>query len=63
MAAVTQKLAREAITALAPPARAFARAQKLGYVWLGEQGTFETVDGTLCHDPKPPANPDQLRLV
>lgn len=49
--------------ALGEAARAFARAQKLGYAWVGEQGTFETCEG-WCEPPEPkrPSNPAQMEL-
>jgi hypothetical protein len=62
-AQISAALARETIAALGPAARAFAKAQTKGHVWVGEQGSFETIDGTLVHDPAQPANPHQLRLV
>jgi hypothetical protein len=48
--------------ALGAAARAFTKAQKDGNVWVGEQGTFETYQMFDGWHPKPPANPDQLRL-
>jgi len=48
---------------LAAAARAFARAQRDGLVWIGESGMFETVEGQLNFEPPESENPDQLRLV
>lgn len=59
---IDAKLARETIKVLAPAARAFAKAQKQGYVWIGEQGTFQTIEAFDAWEPKPPPHPDQLRL-
>lgn len=55
--------ASEARAALDGPARAFRRAQKKGYVWIGEDGFFETHEGQLGFVPEPPAHPEQLRLI
>jgi hypothetical protein len=57
------KLDKEGAAALAAAARAFARAQKKGYVWIGDQGTFETYENTLAFVPPPPIHPDQLRFA
>lgn len=51
------------IAALDPAARAFKRAQDKGFVWMGEQGSFETCEEwELAPAPKV-LNPDQLRLA
>jgi hypothetical protein len=52
--------------ALAAAARAFTRAQTKGYVWISDEGTFETWEQTGLWAPAPPApsiNPGQLRLA
>jgi hypothetical protein len=59
---LTADLRRAGQAALAASARAFARAQKLGYVWIGEQGAFETHD-EIGGVPDSPNHPNQLRLA
>lgn len=54
---------REGAAALAAAARAFRKAQNKGYVWIGEQGSFETHESTGAWTPPPPIHPDQLRLA
>lgn len=49
--------------ALAAAARAFAKAQQQGNVWISDQGTFETFEMFENWAPAPSKNPDQLRLV
>jgi hypothetical protein len=48
--------------ALAAAARAFTKAQTKGYVWISDDGLYETWEQTLMFDPAPPTNPAQLRL-
>jgi hypothetical protein len=60
---MTKREAGEIIAGLAPAARAFERAKRKGYVWIGEQGTFETFEMFDDWEPSPPPNPDQLRLA
>jgi hypothetical protein len=48
--------------ALAAAARAFARAQKHGHVWISDDGRFHTWEHTGMWTPAPPTNPAQLRL-
>lgn len=60
---VDPKLARETIALLKPAARAFAKAQSRGHVWIGEQGTFETIESQIAYVPADPKDPDQLRLI
>jgi hypothetical protein len=55
---MTKELEDKGKAALAASARAFTKAQKQGAVWIGQDGLFETVQGT----PAPPANPAQLAL-
>jgi hypothetical protein len=57
------ELDREGVAALAAAARAFRKAKNKGYVWIGEQGMFETHEMTGAFVPAPPPNPDQLRLA
>jgi hypothetical protein len=59
---VTKREAGEVIKGLAPAARAFEAAKRKGYVWIGEQGFFETHESEIGFWPEPPPNPDQLRL-
>jgi hypothetical protein len=47
---------------LAAAARAFARAQRDGLVWIGESGMYETIEGQLSYEPPPSEDPDQLQL-
>lgn len=54
----TKQICREAITVLTPPARAFDRAKAKGFVVLDQQLGFVDLVGM----PRPPKNPDQLRL-
>lgn len=50
--------------ALAAAARAFARAQAKGYVWIGEQGAFETSESEIGGPPPSKStHPGQLRLA
>jgi hypothetical protein len=51
---------RAGMKALTSAARAFARAQSKGYVWIGEQGTFETCEGWMSPPEPKTGNPDQL---
>lgn len=51
---------RAGMTALGAAARAFAAAQRKGYVWISDQGTFATCEEWI--EPKV-ANPDQLPLA
>lgn len=54
---------RVGMKALGAAARAFTLAQTKGYVWIGEQGLFDTCEEwDLPPAPKTP-NPDQLRLA
>lgn len=54
---------RAGLSALGAAARAFALAQSKGYVWIGEQGAFDTCEEwDLPPAPKVP-NPDQLQLA
>jgi hypothetical protein len=39
---MTRALANEVIAGLAPAARAFERAKRKGYAWVGESGAYET---------------------
>lgn len=57
------KLDREGAAALAAAARAFRKAQNKGYVWIGEQGAFETHESTGAWTPPPLIHPNQLRLA
>lgn len=50
------------VQCLAAAARAFARAQRDGLVWIGESGMFETYEDQLNFEPPPSENPDQLQL-
>jgi hypothetical protein len=60
---VTKAAAREAISDLAPAARAFERAKKKGYVWIDPQTQmFETYELTGAWRPSEPDHPGQLRL-
>lgn len=52
-----------ALAALAASANAFDRAKVKGYVWIGEQGTFQTHEMYGGFVPPPPIHPDQLRLA
>jgi hypothetical protein len=56
-------LDREGVKALAAAARAFARAQKLGYAWIGDEGCFETCEDWGAPPSQKIDNPDQLRLA
>jgi hypothetical protein len=51
------------VEALRAAARAFTRAQVKGYVWISDQGTFETCEGWLSPPEPKVANPEQLRLA
>lgn len=58
------KLDREGLKALGAAARAFKLAQSKGYVWVSDQGTFDTCEGWLCPPaPKRSPNPDQMELA
>jgi len=48
--------------ALAAAARAFRRAQAKGYVWVNDDGFFESHEGQLEWLPPAPIHPDQLRF-
>ena len=60
---MTRQIEKEGKAALAAAARAFTKAQKLGYVWISDDGTFETHEGQLGFVPPDPIHPDQLRLA
>lgn len=54
---------RAGLSALGASARAFALAQRKGYVWIGDQGVFETCEEwDVPPAPKVP-NPEQLTLA
>jgi hypothetical protein len=53
---------RAGLSALGAAARAFAAGQRKGYVWIGEQGTFETCEEWLAPPEPKVLNPEQLRL-
>jgi hypothetical protein len=53
---------RAGMAALGGAARAFALAQRKGYVWIGEQGTFDTCEEWDMPPAPKVANPDQLPL-
>lgn len=55
--------ASQIIAALEPPARAFKRAQDKGYVWMGEQGSFQTCEEWGLPPAPKEINPAQLRLA
>jgi hypothetical protein len=59
---MTRALANEVIAGLAPAARAFERAKRKGYAWVGESGAYETHEAQLAFTPAPPPNPNQLTL-
>ena len=46
--------------ALAAAARAFARAKRKGYVWVNDEGFYESHESQLAWLPPEPPNPDQL---
>jgi hypothetical protein len=54
---------RTGMSALGAAARAFAAAQRKGYVWVGEQGTFATCEEWDLPPAPKVANPDQLPLA
>jgi hypothetical protein len=60
---MTRELERKGEAALAASARAFTKAQNKGYVWLSDDGVFETWEQTGMFCPAAPPNPDQLRLA
>jgi hypothetical protein len=62
MSALTD-LDPEGKRALAAAARAFARAQRKGYVWVNEDGFYESHEGQLAWVPSDPIHPDQLRFA
>jgi hypothetical protein len=51
------------VECLAAAARAFARAQRAGLVWVGESGMYETIEDQLNYELPESENPDQLRLA
>jgi hypothetical protein len=59
---MTKTQANEVIAGLAPAARAFERAKRKGYAWVGETGFFETHEAQGTFMPEPPPNPNQLTL-
>lgn len=48
--------------ALAEAAKAFERAKRKGYVWVREDGAWESHESRLMFIPPAPPNPDQLRF-
>jgi hypothetical protein len=54
---------RAGLSALGAAARAFAAAQGKGYVWIGDQGVFETCEEWDLPPAPKVTNPDQLRLA
>lgn len=54
---------RAGMKALTLAARAFARAQAKGYVWIGEDGLFDTCEMWDLPPAPKVANPDQLPLA
>ena len=48
--------------ALGAAARAFTKAQQLGFVWTSDEGMFETYQMLDTYRPAAPKNPDQLSL-
>jgi hypothetical protein len=49
--------------ALAAAARAFARAKRKGYVWVNENGFYESHENQIAWLPPEPIHPDQLRII
>lgn len=60
---MTAEQASKGKAALGAAARAFTKAQKDGNVWISDEGLFETYEMFDGWHPKPPENPEQLRLV
>jgi hypothetical protein len=50
------------MSALGAAARAFTAAQNKGYVWLGDEGLFETCEEWDLPPAPKVLHPDQLRL-
>lgn len=58
------KLDREAAAALRASAAAFERAKRKGYVWIGEDGRYQTHEQfDMLEEPKVVYHPEQLRLA
>jgi hypothetical protein len=54
---------RAGMSALGAAARAFTAAQNKGYVWLGDEGLFETCEEWDLPPAPKVLHPDQLRLA
>lgn len=54
---------RAGLSALGASARAFALAQKKGFVWISDDGTFDTCEGWDCPPEPKVLHPEQLRLA
>lgn len=50
------------LAALAASARAFDKAKTKGYVWISDDGTYQTYEMFDGFRPSPGPNPDQLTI-